>query len=91
MYSPKFMMGNIERIAFELYIRADVPTSTTMVVKYSIDGSGTRSTLDTITATTDKRHILSLEQEFFEIQFKFEFTTSDATVTPAFYDYSFTP
>lgn len=91
IYSPKFMMGNVARIAFELYLRADVPTNTTMVVKYCLDWSGTRTTLGTLTNTTDKRHILNINAEFNEIQFKFELSTSSSSVTPKLYEYEFIP
>lgn len=91
MFSPKFLMGNVSRIAFELYMRADIPEDTTIVVKYAIDWSGTWVTLATLTDNTDKRHILSLEEEFNEIQFKFTLSTTDTAVTPKIYEYEFIP
>ena len=84
-------MGNVSRIAFELYLRADVRAETTIVVKYAINGSGTWNTLVTINDTTDKRHILSPDEEFNEIQFKFELSTTDSQYTPKIYEYEFIP
>lgn len=90
LYTQKFMMWNVKRQTVELYVRADVPTNTSIVIAYELDWNWTRSELWTIDNPDITRHILpTTALTFNEIRFKFALNTTDTDTTPKLYEYEF--
>ena len=87
-YSQKYSFDHVmKKRWFEINARSNIPNNTSVIIEYSLDWWAWQS-IPALTGGRDRFLAENIPDYFYEIQFRFLLSTTDANTTPKLYDVS---